>query len=215
MERIVQSLSQSEHNIHLYLRIHPNLKAIDNAQTRELATLKADFLTVLLPEDPVSTYALMKEADKVVTFGSTTGIEAVFWGIPSILAGPAYYGNLGGTYNPQSHEELIALLHADLSPKDKTPALMYGYYFNNYGVPFKYYEALGMTEGKFKGRKLVAKPTRWWAVGRDLERVWGLRYIVRMIFILRTRARVIGSFRVKLLDALPNRLGPLLERLRS
>jgi len=213
LERILQSLSKSEHNIHLYLRIHPNLKAIDNAQTRELATLKADFLTVLSPEDPVSTYALMKESDKVVTFGSTTGIEAVFWGIPSILAGPAYYGNLGGTYNPRSHEELVALLRADLPPKDKTSALMYGYYFNNYGIPFKYYEASGMTEGKFKGQKLLPEPTRWWILGRVLEQVWGLRHVARMIFILRTRARITGSFRVRLLDALPSRLGPLLERL--
>ena len=213
LERILQSLSQSQDNIHVYLRIHPNLKAIDNAQTRKLATLKADFLTVLSPEDPVSTYTLMKEADKVVTFGSTTGIEAVFWGVPSILAGPSFYRNLGGTYNPSSHEELVVLLHTDLPPKDKTSALMYGHYFNNYGTPFKYYEASGMTEGKFKGQKLLPEPTRWWALGRDLEHIWGLRYIARMLFVLQTRVRITGILRVKLLDALPNKLGALLARL--
>jgi hypothetical protein len=213
LERILRSLSRSKQDVHLYLRIHPNLKGIDNTQTQQLATLKADCLTVLQPEDPVCTYTLMRNADKTLTFGSTIGIEAVFWGIPSILAGRAFYENLGGTYNPKSHEELVSLLLADLEPKDKTAALMYGYYWNTYGIPFKYYEPLGMTDGKFKGQKLVLKPNPLWVIARSLERVSGLWYFARMAFVLNTRRRITGAFRMKLGDALPLTPWRFLKRL--
>jgi hypothetical protein len=212
LERIIQSLSRSAHNVHLYLRIHPNLKGIDNAQTRQLATLRSSFLTVIPPEDPVCTYTLMKQADKVVTFGSTTGIEAVFWGVPSVLAGPAFYRKLGGTYNPRSHEELVTLLLADLPPKDTSAALIYGYYFNAYGVPFKHYEALGMREGTFKGQQLSAKRRGWWILGSALESIWGVRHVARMLFILRTRQRVTGGVPLRILDTLPTRPRELWRR---
>jgi len=202
LERIVQSLSQSAHNIHLYLRVHPNLKGIDNIQTRQLATLKADFLTVIPADSPVSTYTLMKHANKVVSFGSTAGIEAVFWGVPSILAGRAYYESLGGTYNPGSHEELIALLHAPLSAKDKTAALMYGYYWNSYGLPFKYYEALGMNDGRFKGKRILPTPTVWQRLlEKGCARVQPLRNARRALFAIRSQRRVTGSARFRLVPA--------------
>jgi Capsule polysaccharide biosynthesis protein len=196
LERIIKSLATSSDNIHLYLRIHPNLKEVDNSQTRALARLKADRLTVIPADDPVCTYTLMRNADKILTFGSTVGIEAVYWNKPSVLAGPTYYRNLGGTYNPSSHDELISLLHADLPPMDKTAALMYGYYCNSAGIPFKYYEPLDVIEGKFKGEKPRAKPTPLRVMGTIGARIHPLRRIARRMFILRTLWRVTGSFRL-------------------
>jgi hypothetical protein len=157
LQRIVQSLEVDHDGVHVYLRIHPNLIGVNNRHTIALYDLRRNFFEIISPDDPVSTYALIKHANKVLTFGSTVGIEAVFWGTPSILAGRSYYQNLGGTYNPGSHEELISLLKADLPPKNKTAALVYGYYFNTFGIPFRYFRATGVAAGRFKGQTLFAR----------------------------------------------------------
>jgi hypothetical protein len=197
LERILTSIAQDPSNIHLYLRVHPNLKGQDNHQTRQLATLKADFLTVLPPDDPVSSYTLMRHAKTVLTFGSTVGIESVYFGTPSILAGPGFYQGLGATYNPSSHDELMTMLRADLPPKDKTPALMYGYYFNSFGTPFKYYKPLGMTKGEFKGQDLHEKPARWPWLERATTRYRAFRFGRYTLFTLRSRMRVLHSVFLK------------------
>jgi Capsule polysaccharide biosynthesis protein len=171
LQKIVRSLEADHDNIHIYLRLHPNLKGVDNKHTRELYNLRRDFFKIIAPDDPVSTYALIKHADKVLTFGSTVGIEAVFWGTPSILVGRSYYQNLGGTYNPASHEELMGLLKADLYPKEIAAALMYGYYFRTFGIPFKYFQATGVASGQFKGQTILARQpslSLWKARARKL-----------------------------------------------
>ena len=156
----MRSLEADHDDLHCYLRMHPNLKGVDNKHTRELYDLRREFFEIIPPDDPVSTYALIKHADKVLTFGSTVGIEAVFWGTPSIHAGRSYYQDLEGTYNPGSHEELITMLKADLPPKDRTAALVYGYYFSTFGIPFKYFRATGVKSGQFKGQTIVARQSR-------------------------------------------------------
>jgi hypothetical protein len=100
----------------------------------------------------------MRGADAVLTFGSTTGIESVYWGTPSILAGRCYYAHLDGTYNPDSHEELVDLIRSRLEPKSVEPALMYGYYQMTAGEPYRYFRAEGMYRGRFKGRRVRPGP---------------------------------------------------------
>lgn len=156
IRRIVESLSTASHDIHLYVRMHPNLTNVGNAHTRAIRQLQADDLTIILPEDPVSSYSLLREAEKVLTFGSTMGIEAVFWGKPSLLAGVSFYRDLGGTYNPASHQELMDLLIADVPVRDKKAALMYGYYMGTFGTAFEFFEAEGIKAGTFKGQCITA-----------------------------------------------------------
>ena len=117
LSRIIESVKDDD-RIHLYLRVHPNLKNVKNKQIEQIKALNAPNLTVIPPDSLVSSYTLLKNASKVVTFGSTMGIEAVYWGIPSILAGQSFYRNLGGTYNPKTHEELVELLYAELPPRE-------------------------------------------------------------------------------------------------
>jgi hypothetical protein len=153
IERIVAGL-QLDERVHLYLRVHPNLKGIDNAQTRRIAALSAPNLTIIPSDSPISTYALMQSASKVLSFGSTVGIEAVFWGKPSILAGQCFYRSLGSTYNPATHEELLDLVLANLPPGDTTGALMYGYYMKTYGVPFRLVHRSSVYAATFRSREI-------------------------------------------------------------
>ena len=158
LQRIIASVS-GDSRVHLYLRIHPNLKGLDNQQTRRLKSLSAPNLTVIPAESPISSYALLFKASKIVTYGSTLGIEAVYWGTPSILAGQSHYRDLGGNYTPQTHDELIEMLYAKLAPKDKTAALIYGFYWSTRGDRFKYFKPTGLFAGEFKGK--VIKPLVW------------------------------------------------------
>lgn len=151
VQEIVRSLADAPEDVHLFVRVHPNLTGIDCSQTRGLRALDHPRVTVIPAESPVSTYAMLREAWKIVTFGSTVGIEAVFWGIPSVLAGIAWYGDLGGTYNPATHEEVMALLGADLAPKDPLPALKYGLFSARFGTPYRHYRATSRDGGEFRG----------------------------------------------------------------
>lgn len=153
LKSIIKSLDDIDGGFHLYIRLHPNSN-IDNEYMEEVMGLKAEFLTIIPPDSQVSSYKLLDSCDKILTFGSTMGIEAVFWGKPSILAGRSLYETLGGTYNPKNHEELMEFLTGDLKPKDKKPALMYGYYFNTFGTPYRYFKPTDNIEGKFRGKYL-------------------------------------------------------------
>ena len=131
-------------------------------------------VTIVRADSPVSTYALMRKASRVLSFGSTTGIEAVFWGIPSIIGERTFFDRLGSTYAPQTHEEMMHALTTELAPKDKTGALMYGYWQKTYGIPFRFFRPMGIFNGAFKGSPIsphVAIRTAAWllehARGRD------------------------------------------------
>jgi hypothetical protein len=138
-------------NIHFYLRIHPNLVSVSNSDIVFLKKLERPNLTVIQPDSKLSTYHLINACSKTITFGSTAGIEATFMGKPSILAGKSLYCNLGGNYIPSSHEELLKLLNSSLTPMPKDAALMFGFFFSTFGIPFKHYDAEDFGKGKFKG----------------------------------------------------------------
>lgn len=115
--------------IHFYLRIHPNLKGITHKEHLELYDLKKyQNVTVIPPESEVSTYTLMDACEKVVTFGSTTGVEACFWGKPSILLGRSYYEMTDACYHIKDRETLVSAINGELPAKDKVGALKYAYF---------------------------------------------------------------------------------------
>ena len=152
-------------DIQLFIRLHPHLREKSHAdQQRWLSLGNIENVTVISFDSEVDTYALIERSDVVVTAWSTVGIEAVFWGRPSITIGPSFYTALGATFQPRSVEELADLISADLVPADRDLAIAYGSYMGGYGTPFRYYEAEGLFNGKFMGIDLQAAPEarlRW------------------------------------------------------
>lgn len=139
---------------HLYLRLHPNSRGLDNSTTRRLLQLGGPGVTVIPADSPVSSYALLRSSAKSVTFNSRMGIEAAFWGVPSILAGKTVYRELGSTYNPLTHADMLEVLQQNLVPKDKTGALQYGHFFRTFGRRAKYFEPTDLGRGKFRSIEL-------------------------------------------------------------
>lgn len=173
INKILESF-ENETEFHFYLRVHPNLKGVNNDSTKGLFLIKQDNFTLIPPDSPVSTYYLMHQADKILTFGSTAGVEATFWGKVSILLGPSFYKFLDVSYNPTNHEEVVRLIKTELIPKDKNQAIIYGYYMNSFGVDYEHYEPTNFTEGLFKGKPLEKKGIRQMrSLNKGIKKMFG------------------------------------------
>lgn len=123
----------------IYVRIHPNLTGLKNQQIRDLMSFNYPHLTLISGDAPVDSYAIMDAADVVLSFGSTIGIEATFWGKPSILYGRSFYQEHDAVYQPSSLAELVVLLKQhNLPPKTRDSTLVYGLFVSNNGKPYRY-----------------------------------------------------------------------------
>ncbi|SHG27138.1 hypothetical protein SAMN05444396_10726 [Flavobacterium segetis] len=120
------------------LRIHPNLKFLDNTQTRNLEKLKElTNLIVVTSTSTISSYSLIDVSDKIITFGSTIGIEACYFEKPSILLGLSFFNNLDVAYLPNSKEELMNLIgDKHLKPRPAKNVHIYGYWWMTFGKEF-------------------------------------------------------------------------------
>jgi len=144
----------SMENTHFYLRIHPHLAKVDSEDVKKVASLQAKHLTVIPATSKLSTYLLVKEADKTITFGSTIGMEATFLRKPSICAGKSFYHYLNGTYYPNDHAELMRLLEQELEPKPLEEALKFSYFFGTFGKHFKHYVPEDFDKGTIYGKRI-------------------------------------------------------------
>ena len=128
-ETVQYIFTHSPSNIHYYLRIHPNLKGInykDHLELYKFASLPN--VTVIPPESKISSYALIDACEKVISFGSSVGVEASYWGKPSILIGHSAYEGLDACYVVTKKEDIVPLIKKFLSPKSKLGSLMYAYF---------------------------------------------------------------------------------------
>lgn len=122
------------------LRIHPNLKFQNNTQIRDLTKLyNLENLIIVEPTSKISSYTLLEKSDKIITFGSTLGVEATYFGKPSILLGLSFYQNLDAAYIPDNKLALYQLIdQRDLSPKPQQNAVKFGYWWVTFGEAFNH-----------------------------------------------------------------------------
>ena len=149
-------------NIQLFIRLHPHLKwKSAKEQEKWTALSKYSVVNLISYDDKVDSYTLLDSSDVVITSGSTIGIEAVYWGRPSITLGPSTYEILGATSNPKSNLELKKLLQKPLAA-DPSKALPYGFYMATFGIKFKYYQPVDLFTGKFLGVDLHGRDKFWY-----------------------------------------------------
>ena len=145
----------------LVIRVHPHVTTKhSNERGRWMALASGDArVRVIAPESEVDTYALIDAADVVVTSGSTVGMEAVYWGRPSVLLGPSDYDLLGAVHPAHDEKTLGTLLTTRSLTVDPSTALEYGYYRATYGEPFQVYVPSEFSHGTFAGVRL--RPRVW------------------------------------------------------
>lgn len=122
------------------IRIHPNLKYLNNTQTRNLKKLYTlTNLIIVEATSKVSSYTLLDKSDKVITFGSTLGIEATYFGKPSILLGLCFFKYLDAAYTPKDRAELYTLIdNRELAAKPQENAIKYGYWWVTFGEQYQH-----------------------------------------------------------------------------
>ena len=105
--------------IHFYLRIHPNLAKVPFKSHTMLYNLNYDNVTIIPPTSPISSYTLMDNAEKVLVFDSTMGLESSYWGKPVIAMCICFYSGYNIAYEPRNTEEFFALIEEKgLVPKN-------------------------------------------------------------------------------------------------
>ncbi len=114
--------AKQETKFKFYVRIHPNMSTGQKAYLEAVYKLEHSNFIIIKPDSAVSSYTLMDQAWQVISFGSTMGIEATFWGKTSILIGMGLHVHFDCCYIPKTYDELHTLMHSDLQPKPKVNA---------------------------------------------------------------------------------------------
>jgi hypothetical protein len=150
--QITREMLAIDPEAHFFIRVHPNMSGHRNENLDFLLNSRFPNATVISPESKISSYSLMDSCDLVLTFGSTMGIEACYWGKPSILAGKSYYQVLGAAYQGLTHQEVLGFLIRPCEVKPRSLAVIYGAAMSTFGEKFKYVEMETPFKGTFKGQ---------------------------------------------------------------
>ena len=162
IKQICNSLSVYN-DIKLYLRVHPNLKDLNNAQNKFLKETfeNNESIEIISANDSVDTYALIEKSDIIIVFNSTVGAEAAFAGKKVVLLGRAAYEKLNYVVIPKSHDELISVLtdSSYVFPNyDREETLKFGYWNEKFGIDYKFYKPINLTKGTYHGKLIKASP---------------------------------------------------------
>jgi len=131
-------------NYEIIIRWHPNSRYLNGNEKEKLEKLilnskKYNNVKHISPDSDFNTYNLIKNCYVAIGFGTSVTIEACLHGKPSIFVGNNLFEGLDCFYKPESYSELLELLENELSPKSFNDALVWGYYFQNFGnLDFKH-----------------------------------------------------------------------------
>lgn len=124
----------------------------------------------------VDSYELMRQADVVVTYGSTTGVEAAYVGRPVIVMGPSAYDELGCAIRVKTVAELEEALR---SPVVTNPngALAYGLMMQRRGFIHHYVQrsknGFALAGVKLKDARPLAMKTSHMLMRRSKKQLMG------------------------------------------
>lgn len=187
---------RDRNDVELVIRVHPNLagnpyigRANDEFNFyQKMKSKLPDNTRIIMPDEPLNSYALTDEADIGLTFGSVIGIEMAMLGKPLVLGSRAFYEDGSHILTIRSKESLPELLERSLqSPNTREiqrEAFRIAYYYvfafelpfplaspeGLYGVKLNYTNPEALTPGQdntldhicdfiIKGRPLYDAPT--------------------------------------------------------
>jgi hypothetical protein len=155
LEYLSNLFGKSLINFNLVIRMHPNLAGVKHKFVEEIKQLHQQYpnIFVIEAESKIDSYALMKKAHKVISFGSTTGLEANFLRKPVVLLGKSIYFYSEVAYIPENKEEIEALITSNLKPKPIGDTLKFGFYFLKGGTKSLYYQESNKGDGVFLKKK--------------------------------------------------------------
>lgn len=150
-----------ELNFQLVLRVHPNMSNSLELLNELKELVEIPNFTIFWPDDEVDSYDLLDLSSIVITYGSTLGVEAMYWNKPSVLLQRAFYEKIEGLFVPEDYLQFKRIIRGLLDgtiefKRNEKELLKFGYYRSTFGLQFKYYEpsSKGFHKGLFKGKNL-------------------------------------------------------------
>lgn len=127
---------------HLVVRTHPAETRLIMQETRdrvvdriarEFPTLPPN-VTVVAPEDPLSSYVLADRCDVVLVYTSSVGFESACLGRPVVVAGDVHYAEKGFTFDVARRDDYMSTVErassqAKIAPEAVDLALRYAHMF--------------------------------------------------------------------------------------
>jgi hypothetical protein len=152
---------QNRSDIELAIRVHPHLagktglgRANDefNFYEKMRAALPSN-IRIIMPNDSLSSYALMYEADVCLSFGSSVGIEMAMMSKPVVLGARAIYENASYVLNVRSKAALPEMLEKSLQLQSareiQREAFRLAYYYVfMFEMPFPLVSMVGVMDVK-------------------------------------------------------------------
>lgn len=158
---ILYSIISKMKDTDLIIRVHPGLYGKNYIEDKKWAKYSSANTKVIFSNDKTDTYKLMDIADIVVSFSSNILIESVFWGKNTVsLSDGMLYSKANLCLFPKNFSDYKKIFATNFVFKkvNKNKALPFGYYFENFGREFKYYEPINYYDGSLVGRKTDWKP---------------------------------------------------------
>ncbi len=143
----------------LIVRSHPHMRMKPKQDLVEWlsAVDKAAPDIHLDPYSPVDSYELMAQADLIVTYGSTTGVEAAYAGKPVIVMGPSAYDQLGcARFVSTPHQLGQALIST--RPGSWSGAVSYGLMMRRRGLMLEFVQRDGSNGFSLAGEDFSDAP---------------------------------------------------------
>ena len=146
-----------DNNIFFYIRLHPN-SIHESVKWWEYDLFrKARNVEVIPADSRISSYALMAASEKCMTFLSSAGLEATYWGKASMILGKAFYSGVDAVFETKTREEAYAWIVGKPKCNPKINAIKFGAYMRCGGEALPYSESVSYYTLKFKGEVLEAR----------------------------------------------------------
>lgn len=155
---------KDKEDFNLIIRVHP-AEVTGDVPSRQsvIDIISKNFITapkniqIIAPDNPISTYSLIENANLVLIYSTKTGIEAAAMKKQVVVAGEAWARNKGFTYDATSPENYIETLNninydQDLENEKFFLAKKYAYY-----LFFRRMIRLDQIKLKIKGSKQIFK----------------------------------------------------------
>lgn len=176
--------------IQFVIRVHPNVQSKlgtneeQLAEAVEMSKSAPENLRVILPDEVISSYALVDEADVGVVYASTLGLEMACAGKQVLCMAQSTYAHVGCTRNLEQPSEylpeLLAALQAGSDPEIARRALRWAQvYFTHFALPFDLVDELPEFEAEVKySSVLELRPGMNAALDEVIGRLLGERSMI-------------------------------------
>lgn len=127
-------------NINFWVRMHPRMNGLKWPHLKSILSLvgKYNNLNIILPDSNVSSYAMLKKSDVIISPTSTLAIEGVYYSKPVICIQHQPFTELKGGYLPKTLSTFEKLIFKKkLKPRSKIAQMKYHYFELAGGFKFK------------------------------------------------------------------------------